>query len=67
MRVIRASFGQRRKKLINSLSAGMPETGKDLVRGTLLAMGLKETVRAEELTVAQFAELGNRLHEGGAR
>jgi len=67
MRVIRASFGQRRKKLINSLSAGMPGAEKDLVRGTLQGMGLKETVRAEELAVEQFATLSNRLWDQGVR
>jgi len=63
MRVVKASFGQRRKKLVNSLSAGMPETGKEKIRGILDGMGLKETVRAEELSVGQFADLSNRLWE----
>jgi len=61
MRVVKAAFGQRRKKLINSLSAGLPGTEKMKLGGILDEMGLKGTVRAEELTVEQFAELSNRL------
>lgn len=65
MRVVRASFGQRRKKLVNSLSGGMRGIDKGLLRTILKEMGLGETVRAEELSVQQFAELGNRLWEEG--
>lgn len=61
MDVVRASFGQRRKKLVNSLAAGMPGAGKSIIIKILLDMGLKETVRAEELTVGQFTELAVRL------
>jgi len=63
MRVVRAAFGQRRKKLINSVTGGMPQLEKDSVRKILRGMGLGEMVRAEELSVEQFAELGNRLWE----
>ncbi len=67
MRVVKAAFGMRRKKLSNSLSAGMPETGKEILVGILDEMGLKSAVRAEELTVEQFADLANRLHDTGMR
>ena len=39
----------------------MPGTEKMKLGGILDEMGLKGTVRAEELTVEQFAELSNRL------
>lgn len=61
VRVVKAAFGQRRKKLVNSLSAGMPEAGREDIKVILGAMGLKESVRAEELTVEQFMELAERL------
>ncbi|MBN2720887.1 MAG: ribosomal RNA small subunit methyltransferase A [Proteobacteria bacterium] len=63
MKVIRAAFGQRRKKLINSVTGGMPQLEKEPVREILRGMGLGEMVRAEELSVGQFAELSNRLYE----
>jgi 16S rRNA (adenine1518-N6/adenine1519-N6)-dimethyltransferase len=63
MKVVKAAFGQRRKKLVNSLSAGMPGAGKETVRQILGDMGLEETVRAEQLTVEQFEELAKRLQD----
>ena len=67
MSVVRAAFGQRRKKLVNSLSSGLPEVGKERIGQVLEEMGLKASVRAEQLTVEQFAELASRLHDlGGA-
>jgi 16S rRNA (adenine1518-N6/adenine1519-N6)-dimethyltransferase len=67
MKVVRAAFGQRRKKLVNSLSAGIPEMRKEKIKHLLVTMGMKETVRAEELTVEQFAELANKLFDAGTR
>jgi 16S rRNA (adenine1518-N6/adenine1519-N6)-dimethyltransferase len=63
MRVVKAAFGQRRKKLVNSLAAGLPGDGKESLRRILEEMGLTAAVRAEQLTVEQFAELANRLWE----
>ena len=67
MKVVKAAFGQRRKKLVNSLSSGMPGAGKSFLGGILDEMELKSSVRAEELSVGQFAELSNRLHDAGIR
>jgi 16S rRNA (adenine1518-N6/adenine1519-N6)-dimethyltransferase len=61
MGVVKAAFGQRRKKLVNSLAAGFPEVGKARIGEVLGEMGLLPTVRAEQLTVEQFAELASRL------
>jgi 16S rRNA (adenine1518-N6/adenine1519-N6)-dimethyltransferase len=67
MKVIRASFGQRRKKLVNSLSAGIQGVEKEKIRRFLGEMGLSDSIRAEELTVKQFAELANKLYDAGMR
>jgi len=67
MRVVKAAFGQRRKKMINSLSSGMPGTEKSVLGGILDEMELKNSIRAEELSVEQFAELANKLHDKGTR
>jgi len=41
----------------------MPQLEKEPVREILRGMGLGEMVRAEELSVGQFAELSNRLYD----
>ncbi len=61
-RLIRASFNQRRKTLANGIEhgAGLNIT-KDEIRGILTDMGLSETIRGEKLSLAQFAELSDRI------
>lgn len=63
MSVVKAAFGQRRKKLVNSLSAGFPSVRKDSLGKILDEMELPVSVRAEQLTVEQFAELATRLEK----
>lgn len=60
--VIRASFGQRRKTLVNSLS-NAPELGisRDHAAAALEKMGLPLMIRGEALTLEQFAELSNLI------
>lgn len=60
--LIKASFGQRRKTLVNSLS-NAPELGisRDHVAAALEKMGLPPMIRGEALTLEQFAELSNRI------
>lgn len=55
-RVVRAGFGQRRKMLLNALSAGLCME-KDGVRQLLAAAALPETTRAEQVTLAQWKAL----------
>ncbi len=62
MSVVKAAFGQRRKKLVNSLAAGFPSLGKETMERILGEMGLSGTVRAEQLTVEQFADLATRMN-----
>lgn len=61
-KVIRASFNQRRKTLVNGLnnSPDIPITKEEIVR-ILEAMQLPLTIRGEALTLQQFAELSNRM------
>ena len=63
MGVVKAAFGQRRKKLVNSMASGLPRFGKDVLVNLLVDMGLDPNVRAEQLAVSQFAELAGRLYE----
>lgn len=55
-RVVRAGFGQRRKTLLNALSAGLCME-KDGVRQLLAAAALPVTTRAEQVTLAQWKAL----------
>jgi len=60
--LIRASFNQRRKTLVNGLTnAAELKLSKEEVQGALEQMGLSATVRGEALTLEQFAELSNLL------
>ena len=61
-RLIRASFNERRKTLVNGLRND-PELGitKEAVEAALTEMGLPTTVRGETLSLVQFAELSDRL------
>lgn len=62
--MIRASFNQRRKTLVNGLG-NAPELHipKEMTTEVLDEMGLSVSVRGEALTLAQFAELSNRIWE----
>ena len=62
-RVIRASFGQRRKTLANSLhnAPDLPYT-KEQVQQELERLGLPAGIRGEALTLQQFAQLANGLY-----
>lgn len=59
--LIRASFNQRRKTLVNGLSAGIPEVTKEKVVSALEKMNLSSIIRGEALTLEQFAALSNNL------
>lgn len=60
--VVRAAFAQRRKTLLNGLSAAYGSRfSKDELREMLLDCGLAEQVRGEQLGLAEFAALADRL------
>lgn len=60
--VIRASFNQRRKTLVNGLSnAGNLGISKEKITEAIEQMELPPTVRGETLTLKQFTELSNCL------
>lgn len=63
-RLIRASFNQRRKTLVNGLN-NAPDIpfSKEQITEALDQMGLKANIRGEALTLEQFAELTNILNQ----
>lgn len=61
-RVVKAAFAQRRKTLLNGLSAAYgSRLSKDELRQILTDCGLPETIRGERLGLAEFARLANAL------
>ena len=64
--VVRAAFNQRRKTLVNAVSAGMREVARTDVEKALAEMGLSPTVRGEALSAEQFAALSDILYTPNA-
>lgn len=60
--LIRASFNQRRKTLVNGIG-NAPETGctKEQVAEALTRLGMSLTIRGEALTLMEFAALADEL------
>ena len=59
--VARAAFNQRRKTLVNALSAGVPGCDKARAAAAVAACGLDARVRGETLSLARFAALSDAL------
>ena len=59
-KLVRGAFSQRRKTLPNTLSSSLGMT-KDEVRELLAKANIKETARAEELSMEEFCRLSNLL------
>ena len=60
--IIRAGFSQRRKTLLNSLSAGLPLT-KEKTACALERAQIRPATRAEELTLEDFCRLTEQVFE----
>lgn len=62
-RVVKASFAQRRKTLLNGLSTGFPELSKGQFATILAQCGFPSNLRGETLDIANFARISNALHQ----
>lgn len=60
-RVVKAGFGEKRKKLANSLSGGL-SIEKEEVTQLLAELGFGANVRAQELSVADWLRLQERIN-----
>lgn len=60
-RVVRASFAQRRKTLVNGLSSGFGTLSKAQIIACLTAAGLPENVRGETLGIPEFARVAEEI------
>lgn len=61
-RIIHGAFEQRRKTLVNALSAKCPSLTKEQIRDAVVACGHSETVRGERLSTEDFARLADALY-----
>lgn len=59
-KVVKASFGQRRKTLPNTLSSGL-SLPKDTINNILNSLNIPLNTRAEQLTMQNFASIANSL------
>jgi 16S rRNA (adenine1518-N6/adenine1519-N6)-dimethyltransferase len=61
-KVVKASFGQRRKTLLNALSnSGALNKNKEEIREILSSVNINENARGETLSIEQFANLSNQF------
>jgi len=60
-RVVRASFSQRRKKLVNGLASGFGNLSKQQLQDAIAACGFDANVRGETLSIPEFARLADAI------
>ena len=60
-RVVKASFAQRRKTLVNGLCSGFGTLTKEQVTGAVVAAGFPENVRGETLDIPGFAKVAEEI------
>ena len=61
MRLIHAAFEQRRKTLVNAISAKIPTLPKEKIAEILVELGFDANIRGERLSTADFAKLADRI------
>ena len=61
-RIVKLSFAQRRKTLVNGLAAGLPLSKAEITE-IITACGYPENVRGETLDVEDFAKITNAVRE----
>lgn len=60
--LVRASFNQRRKTMVNGIKNSTLDIDKDMITKALQQVGLDERIRGEALTLQQFADIANAIH-----
>ena len=61
-RIIKASFNQRRKTLVNGLkNSSELDFSKEEITEAIKSIGKEENIRGEKLTLEEFAKLSNAL------
>ncbi|MBR3791106.1 MAG: 16S rRNA (adenine(1518)-N(6)/adenine(1519)-N(6))-dimethyltransferase RsmA [Clostridia bacterium] len=65
-KVVKASFAQRRKTLLNCLSNGFSKD-KETIKNVLEAVGIDATIRGERLGVSDFAKISDEMLKNGIK
>lgn len=60
-KIIKASFGQRRKTLVNGLSGIYPNISKDELKNIIFEVSGNENIRGEQLSLSQFIEICEKI------
>ncbi|NCB73425.1 MAG: ribosomal RNA small subunit methyltransferase A [Clostridia bacterium] len=63
--VVRASFNQRRKTLLNALTSGLSGYSKEELQEVIVSCGYDEKIRGETLDIGGFAVISNKIAELG--
>ena len=62
-KLVKASFAQRRKKIINSIeNSNMIDIQKDRLRSILENSDISENTRAEEVNIEKYVEISNAIY-----
>lgn len=61
--VVRASFNQRRKTLLNALTSGLSGYSKEELNEVIVSCGFDEKIRGETLDIKGFAAVSNKIAE----
>ena len=61
--VVRASFNQRRKTLLNALTSGLSGYSKEELHEVIVSCGFDEKIRGETLDIKGFAAVSNKIAE----
>jgi len=62
-KVVHAAFAQRRKKLLNCLSAAFGKLSKDEISSAIDMAEIDSGIRGERLSISDFAKLAEKLQE----
>lgn len=62
-KIIRAAFNQRRKTLVNAVSAGLGGIGKEQVERAVAKCGFDTRIRGEALDIVGFAKIADEIGE----
>ena len=66
-KVIRFSFQQRRKTIVNSLCRGVGRFDRDILEGILKQLHMDRKTRPENLSLIDFAKIADALFEGNSK
>lgn len=62
-RIVKAGFGEKRKKLVNSLSGGLG-LEKEIIKKYIADVGIDENARAQQLSLQDWYNIYNVIKEG---